>query len=91
MRLIDADVLERELFDANWVLDNDEHMVQEILCTQPVIDVAPVVYAHWKYNTFMYENDWHCSHCDGWVDEPTKYCPNCGAKMDRGKDNEYTV
>lgn len=49
-------------------------------------DVAPVVHAHWWYNTFMWENDWHCSRCDGWVKNPTTYCPHCGAMMDeRGK------
>lgn len=43
MRLIDADALEQELFDADWILDNDEHMVEDILRKQPTIDAVEVV------------------------------------------------
>lgn len=43
MRLIDADALECDLFDADWALDNDEHMVQDIVAKQPTIDAVPVV------------------------------------------------
>lgn len=43
MRLIDADALEQELFDADWMLDNDEHMVQDIIEKQPAIDAVTVV------------------------------------------------
>ena len=43
MRLIDATRLEQELFDADWMLDNDEHMVQDIIEKQPTIDAVPVV------------------------------------------------
>lgn len=43
MRLIDADALEQELFDADWMLDNDEHMVEDILRKQPTIDAVTVV------------------------------------------------
>ena len=43
MRLIDADDLEMNLFDADWLVDNDEHMVEDILRKQPTIDAVPVV------------------------------------------------
>ena len=43
MRPIDADALERDLFDADWILDNDEHMVEDILRKQPTIDEVNVV------------------------------------------------
>lgn len=43
MRLIDADAIEQDLFDAYWMLDNDEHMVEDILRKQPTIDAVPVV------------------------------------------------
>ena len=62
---------------------SDYDTTVEFLNELPSIDVAPVVHAYWKYNTFMWENDWHCSHCDGWVNKPTKYCPSCGAMMDK--------
>ena len=42
MRLIDADKLKAELFDAEWMTDNDEHMVEEIVERQPTVDSEPV-------------------------------------------------
>ena len=48
-----------------------------------VVDAVEVVHAYWNGDE---PGDWHCSHCgesaaDGGF-EQTKYCPNCGAKMD---------
>ena len=54
----------------------------------PAVDVAPVVHARWILPTKIghrYFDVPHCSVCDGvpcGVDENTKYCPNCGARMD---------
>lgn len=42
MRLIDADKLKSELFDADWMMDNDEHMVEKIVERQPTVDSEPV-------------------------------------------------
>ncbi len=48
----------------------------------PTVDVEPVRHGHWE--------EFHCSVCGkmGW-DNEDKYCPNCGAKMD--KIEEYLV
>lgn len=73
MRLIDADALEQELFDADWMLDNDEHMVQDIIEKQPTIDAVPVVHARWN------EDDGTCSAChheacyDEWTEPKWDY------------------
>lgn len=54
----------------------------------PAADVAPVVHGRWIKPTKIGHRSFdilHCSVCDGVpcaVDENTKYCPNCGAKMD---------
>ena len=59
------------------------------LLTAPTVDAVEVVHGEWVRN----EDDecyWYtCSECaeypmrDRWGDEKlTKYCPNCGAKMD---------
>lgn len=56
----------------------------------PAADVAPVVYGRWN-NMAGYKTRKVCSEC-GWdVPEYGKfysYCPNCGAKMDGGAENE---
>ena len=52
-------------------------------------DVAPVRHGRWicrnkwKPSEFKYE----CSICHDGSDLESKYCPNCGAKMDGGDGN----
>ena len=51
-------------------------------------DVAPVVHARWeKYSSITIK----CSQCGyaihDWRYSECKYCPNCGAKMDRGDEH----
>ena len=52
----------------------------------PAADVAPVVYSYWEHKiTSDEENIGICHNCKypvSWFWEQTKYCPNCGAKMD---------
>ena len=65
----------------------------------PAADVAKVVHGEW----LRYDDDWdslttiRCSLCsEEWCFETDddvsllnyKYCPNCGARMDGGKDDE---
>lgn len=58
----------------------------------PIADVAPVTHGRWiSKNPHGYEWTFVCSNCD-YVDgypfnERLNYCPNCGAKMDRGIEN----
>ena len=63
------------------------------------IDVAPVVHGRWIKNNNSLQTDdyyccyfdYHCSECGKVVNnryELPKYCPNCGAKMNGGADNE---
>lgn len=88
MRLIDADALECDLFDADWALDNDEHMVQDIVAKQPTVDAVPAVHGRWSKldkndklrmcSCCKHDFDNTCNYIDGeWL-----FCPNCGAKMD---------
>ena len=60
----------------------------------PAADVAPVVHGRWEQDA---DGDWYCTNCDEVVAicesgrERTYrklYCPNCGAKMDGGVDDE---
>ena len=56
-------------------------------------DVAPVMHGRWiSKNDHGYEWIFVCSNCD-YVDgypfnERPNYCPNCGAKMDGGIEND---
>ena len=54
----------------------------------PTADVAPVVYGEWLLRHEGYGHYWECSVCHTnpciYVTEHTKFCPNCGAKMDGG-------
>lgn len=56
---------------------------------QPVADAVPAVHGRW---VFLNDYQSECSECHKvyWVDHASEpnYCPNCGAKMDGGKDNE---
>lgn len=76
-------------------------LLEDVICevdAQTAADVAPVVRAewvnpHWRNNDYCYD----CSNCGGeamhrvyrWRDEKIyPICPNCGARMYGGADNE---
>lgn len=53
---------------------------------KPTADVAPVVHGKWELRHEGYGHYWECSVCHTnpciYVTRNTKFCPNCGAKMD---------
>lgn len=61
----------------------------EIVCDLPAADVEPVVHGEWRENGLNgYAYAIICSKC-GYIDgypfnDRSRYCPNCGAKMDGG-------
>ena len=88
MRLIDADVASR------WMEQNEAYMDAEILRAIPTVDAVPVVHGRWEQDA---DGDWYCTNCDEAVaicdsgknrTYRKPYCPNCGAKMDGGEDND---
>lgn len=70
--------------------------IQDFLDNIPTADVTPVRHGRWieRKEHFYFQNgckEWinfYCSECDAPNNSPTDYCPNCGAKMDRGTDIE---
>lgn len=61
-------------------------------------DVAPVVHGRWEYTqqTFNTLGQIRCPFCAWWsldqsIDSIYKYCPNCGAKMYKGDNNDECV
>lgn len=65
------------------------HAIQ-IMKRIPAADVAPVVHAKWNILNECLNEGVYCSHCKKKVYKleyanqklKSKYCPNCGAKMD---------
>ena len=79
---------------------NDELLsvdVRRIICESPIIDAEPVRHGQWETKEYTTEDsfdDWivihHeevCSECGKGQGERSKFCPNCGAKMDEGEQN----
>lgn len=89
MRLIDADVLQAKF---EKLRETDTHATgvnAYDLCAMltedaPTIEESPVVHGEWIYEY----HTWHCNICGchpykGYIPkEPSKFCPNCGARMD---------
>lgn len=88
MRLIDADKLRTEF---EWCREESADKerwddVIERLDSQTVAD--PVLHAEWLYDR---PGHWFCSNChltEGWASKWMKYCPQCGAKMDKENCDE---
>lgn len=92
-----ADYIRRE--DALKALQNPELFnvtprLLQIIRELPAADVAPVVHGRWIKDDFLSDdvnNAEKCSQCGeliGWFGNLPNYCPNCGAKMDGGFDDE---
>lgn len=88
---IKRDTAIRAVMAAKWVDGSDGAMAMEIVASPPAADVVPVVHGEWN-------TDETCSLCgekstegldatkwDYWL---PNYCPNCGAKMDGGAEDE---
>ena len=96
MRLIDADALfqqvSKNLGTSAMYLPID---LQEEIMKAHTIDAKPVVHGRWigiEYDGYADGPPvfcvWECSECgeehNGDDNTLTKYCPNCGTKMDKG-------
>lgn len=103
MRLIDADKLQEfpiratrcDKEHANTHFINGIESVMEYAELLPTVDAVPVVHGRWEYiqQTLTTLSQLRCSFCGWWSLDPSidgayNYCPNCGAKMDGGDNNE---
>ena len=97
-RLIDANALQEHIGDCYGYPAVD--ILHEI-ATFPTVDAVPVVHGRWLNKTEIHDffgrgkfvaERVDCSACDNifWHTSALtyNYCPNCGAKMDGGTDNE---
>lgn len=54
----------------------------KIICELPSVNPAPKM-GHWSHDGSHWENRWICLECGYKLfDEQTRFCPNCGAKME---------
>lgn len=59
-----------------------------LIKSAPTVDAMPVRHAKWVYKGKFYYSDnnthntWSCSGCGCSEFTLTRFCPNCGAKMD---------
>ena len=92
MRPIDADTLWKVFENSEWRDNADRDAAQDLLNKVPTVDVEPVRHGRWETKEYTTEDsfdDWivihHeevCSECGKGQGERSKFCPNCGAKMD---------
>lgn len=81
-----ADYIEREAARLAVMRAGYIENILPTLEAVPAADVAPVVHGRWIEHEFEDEpcfgTDYECSACGKFQYEDTRYCPNCGAKMD---------
>lgn len=97
-----AEYIKRETLLERAEYDNNYRLIipAEAIKTAPAADVAPVVHARWisweEAGNFVPSPDRHeCSVCHdaaqvlvNGFELLSDYCPNCGAKMDGGDNDE---
>lgn len=97
MRLIDADKLEEYKVDCCVSLTEWQEgwndAIDTVMGETPTVDTEPVRYGKWIMKSDPYgffDEIPVCSECGCTTKmrEKTKFCPNCGAKMDEEKENE---
>lgn len=92
-RYIKADELKADHFVSNSTtnITNCLYVSLSQIENAPTADVRENVHGHW---TFKQLGGWHCSECGEqapfWCMASTqnlaKFCPNCGAVMDEGRE-----
>ena len=76
------------------IMEEDFKRAIRELPGEMIVDVAPVVHAHFVHDGPRFAGGvdwWHCSNCGklaSGVETRFDYCPFCGARMDGGDDGE---
>lgn len=77
-------------FEVHCAIVGVVKLIKEELRKVPTADVAPVRHGRWETNSDR-PDSLICSVCkcgfDMWKHDPHNFCPNCGSKMDEGKNN----
>lgn len=90
--LKDWDLFQCEELDKGKPWDGHTSKDVRRLLSIPAADVVPVVHGDWLLRHLGAGHYWECSVCHTnpciYVTEHTKFCPNCGARMDGDSDAE---
>lgn len=79
-KLIDADALAKRLIKLGFFPAIVKRAIEEAPA------VAPVVHGKWRFcGSDRWNDAYECSECGKMAMDNSKYCPNCGAKMDGGE------
>ena len=85
-----AEYIEREAALMKLMQDGCSAKNLQSISDMPGADVAPVVHGEWLLKHIGAGPYWECSVCHTnpciYVTEHTKFCPNCGARMDGGNE-----
>lgn len=86
MKLIDKDALLNRLQNDPLFDLVETYGVSDVINAEPTVDAVPVKHGKWiDRNGAIVAPFWEryeCSECGARSDN-SKYCPNCGAKMER--------
>ena len=80
-----------EFEDARRIYTNGSRLIPSFRVKQMMEHYAPVRYGRWDkvYKSKVTVSDGYVSSCcDMWNERRTRYCPNCGAKMDEEVKHE---
>lgn len=66
--------------------------VHILIGVAPSVEASPVRHGQWMFDDFDGDGfDYQCSVCQSYTRNGYRYCPNCGAKMDLGTNNEEKI
>lgn len=92
---IDRDAVISEIERREALMVGDKRIsvdaMKSFIKNRPAVDVAPVRHGRWKCNKpcpVCGEDRFDGLDADIWSDWEPPYCPNCGAKMDGGFEND---
>lgn len=96
MRLIDADALLKDIRDHSQSYFADD-FAEEWVDRQPTIYPEPPKTGKWlSHYDYCKKHGytpsglivyWWCDQCEQGVEHPTKFCPNCGVRMEAITDD----
>ena len=71
----------KEIDRGDLLVGDNAEWAREIIWRTPYADVAEVKHAHWIEKRRYFTTTYICSKCSCGVERNSKFCPDCGARM----------